>query len=143
MRSTLRVALLFFLCFFLLLPATAPALAQSSAKPAPEASALKRTELYRGPVATADHEAVLLKVELATGGHAARHTHPGDEIVYVSDGEIEITVEGQAPVRLRAGQGFSVPAHKVHEARNVGTVPVQLIAAYVVEKGKPIASPAR
>lgn len=139
MRSVLRAVLL----FFLLLPAAVSALTQSPAKPAPNASALKRTELYRGPVAAADHEAVLLKVELATGGHAARHTHPGDEIVYVSDGEIEITVEGQAPVRLKAGQGFSVPAHKVHEARNVGTVPVQLIAAYVVEKGKPIASPAR
>jgi quercetin dioxygenase-like cupin family protein len=147
MRPELRAALLFSLFFFLMLPAAAPALAQSAARPAAtppaDAAALKRTELYRGPVAAADHEAVLMRVELATGGHAARHTHPGDEIVYVTDGEIEIAVDGQAPVRLKAGQGFSVPALKVHEARNVGTVPVRLIAAYVVEKGKPIASPAR
>jgi quercetin dioxygenase-like cupin family protein len=143
MRPELRAALLFSLFFFLMLPAAAPALAQSPSSPAPDASALRRTEIYRGPVAAADHEAVLMKVELATGGHAARHTHPGDEVVYVTEGEIEITVEGPAPVRLKAGQGFSVPARKVHEARNVGSVPVQLIATYVVEKGKPIASPAR
>lgn len=139
MRSALRAVLL----FFLLLQAAVSALAQPAPKPAPDASALRRTLIYKGPVSAADHEAVLMKVELATGGHAARHTHPGDEIVYVTDGEIEITVEGQAPVRLKPGQGFSVPAYKVHEARNLGKVPVQLIAAYVVEKGKPIASPAR
>jgi quercetin dioxygenase-like cupin family protein len=143
MRPDLRAALLFTLFFFLMLPAAPPALAQPASRAAPDASALKRTEIYKGPVAAADHEAVLMKVELATGGHAARHTHPGDEVIYVREGEIEVTVEGQAPVRLKAGQGFSVPARKVHEARNTGTVPVQLIAAYIVEKGKPIASPAR
>jgi quercetin dioxygenase-like cupin family protein len=144
MRPNLRPALLFCLFFCLLLPAAAPALAQSASRPASssasDAPAIKRTEIYKGPVAAADHEAVLMKVELAVGGHAARHTHPGDEVSYVTDGEIEITVEGQAPVRVKAGQGFSVPAGKVHEGRNVGTVPVQLIGVYVVEKGKPIAT---
>jgi quercetin dioxygenase-like cupin family protein len=84
-----------------------------------------------------------MKVELAPGGHAARHTHPGDEISYVVDGEVELMVEGQAPVRLKAGDGFSVPAGKVHEARNLGKTPVHLIGVYVVEKGKPLASPAK
>jgi quercetin dioxygenase-like cupin family protein len=74
---------------------------------------------------------------------ACGHTHPGDEVSYVVDGEIEIAVEGQAPLRLKAGQGFSVPAGKVHEARNPGNVPVHLIGVYVVEKGKPLATPVK
>jgi mannose-6-phosphate isomerase-like protein (cupin superfamily) len=47
------------------------------------------------------------------------------------------------PVRLKAGDGFSVPAGKVHEARNLGKTAVHLIGVYVVEKGKPLASPAK
>jgi quercetin dioxygenase-like cupin family protein len=141
MRFDVRAAMLSALLCALFLPAAAPAFAQPA--PAPAASAIKRTEVYKGPVAAADHEAVLMKVELAAGGHAPRHTHPGDEVSYVTDGEIEITVEGQAPVRLKAGQGFSVPAGKVHEARNVGKVPVHLIGVYIVEKGKPIATPVK
>ncbi len=56
---------------------------------------------------------------------------------------IELTLEGQAPIRLKAGQGFSVPAGKVHEARNPGKVPVQLIGVYIVEKDKPVATPVK
>jgi quercetin dioxygenase-like cupin family protein len=140
MRVHVRAAML---CA-LMLPTAAPAFAQSpSAAASASASAIKRTEIYKGPVAAADHEAVLMKVELAPGGHAPRHTHPGDEVSYVTDGDIEITLEGQAPVRLKAGQGFSVPAGKIHEARNVGKAPVHLIGVYIVEKGKPLATPVK
>jgi quercetin dioxygenase-like cupin family protein len=124
----------------LLLPA---GLACAQPAPPAAASAIKRTQVYRGPVAAADHEAVVVKAELAAGGHAGRHTHPGDEISYMVDGEAEILVEGQPPVRLKAGQGFSVPAGKVHDLRNDGSAPVHLIGVYVVEKGKPLATPVK
>jgi quercetin dioxygenase-like cupin family protein len=123
-----------------LLPAGA---SHAQTKAAQTPSAIKRTQVYKGPVAAADHEAVLMKVELAAGGQSGRHTHPGDEISYVVDGEVEIIVDGQAPLRLKAGQGFSIPAGKVHDAHNVGTAPVHLIGVYVVEKGKPLATPAK
>jgi quercetin dioxygenase-like cupin family protein len=110
--------------------------------PAP-AAGIKRTQVYKGPVAASDHEAVLVKAELAVGAHAGRHTHPGDEISYVAEGETELLIDGQPPLRLKAGQGFSVPAGTVHDARNVGDVPVRLIGVYVVEKGKPLATPAK
>lgn len=111
--------------------------------PAPPASGIKRTAVYKGPVAAADHEAVVAKVELPAGAHAGRHTHPGDEISYVVEGETELLIDGQPPLRLQAGQAFSVPAGKVHNARNVGTGPVHLIGVYVVEKGKPLATPVK
>ena len=124
----------------LLLPA---GLACAQAASPPTAVGIKRTQVYKDPVAAADHEAVLVKVEVAPGGHIGRHTHPGDEVSYVVDGEGELMVEGQPPLKLKAGDGFSVPAGKVHQFRNNGKAPVHLIGVYVVEKGKPLASAAK
>jgi quercetin dioxygenase-like cupin family protein len=124
----------------LLLPAL-PVHAQDA--PAAPASGIKRTPVYKGPVAAADHEAVIVKAELPAGAHAGRHTHPGDEISYVVEGDTELLIDGRPPLRLTSGQGFSVPAGTVHDARNVGSGPVRLIGVYVVEKGKPLATPVK
>ena len=51
-------------------------------------------------------------------------------------------VAGQAPRKVAAGEGFVIPAGVVHNARNEGAAPVKLVGVYVVEKGKPLASPA-
>jgi quercetin dioxygenase-like cupin family protein len=117
-----------------------PALAQT---PAASAPALKRTEVFRDDVAAPGHEAVVMKVELAAGGHSGRHTHPGDEISYISDGEGSLLVDGEPPRKLRPGEAFVVKAGKVHDARNDGATPMHLIGVYVVEKGKPLATPAK
>jgi quercetin dioxygenase-like cupin family protein len=143
MRFDIRNAMVLILLSSLGGAAAAQSGAASAGAAASAASPLKRTQVYKGPVAAADHEAVLVKAELAPGGHAGRHTHPGDEISYVVDGDAEIVVDGQPPLKLKAGQGFSVPAGKVHDLRNDGKEPVHLIGVYVVEKGKPLATPAK
>jgi quercetin dioxygenase-like cupin family protein len=84
-----------------------------------------------------------MKVELAPGGHAGRHTHPGDEISYVVDGVGVLLVDGQPPRKLKAGDAFVVKAGQVHDARNDGSAPLHLIGVYVVEKGKPLGTPAK
>jgi quercetin dioxygenase-like cupin family protein len=124
-------------------PALMLGLLMASAAVAQPATGVKRTPVYKGAVAAPDHEAVVVKAELPAGAHAGRHTHPGDEISYVVDGAGELLVDGEAPVKLKAGQGFSVPAGKIHDLRNRSEAPVHLIGVYVVEKGKPIASPAK
>jgi mannose-6-phosphate isomerase-like protein (cupin superfamily) len=43
---------------------------------------------------------------------------------------------------IEAGGGFVVPAGLVHSAKNEGTSPVLLITVHVVDKGKPLATPA-
>ena len=48
-------------------------------------------------------EAVGAKVELAPNSFAGRHTHPGEEITYVIDGEAEILVEGKPPLKVKGG----------------------------------------
>jgi quercetin dioxygenase-like cupin family protein len=93
-------------------------------------------------VSVPNREAVIARVEVAPGGVAGWHTHPGDEISYVTDGEATLLVAGQPPRKVSAGQGFVIPAGVVHNAQNDGAVATKLVGVYVVEKGKPLASPA-
>src|ERR1700693_5870438 len=105
-------------------------------------SAIKRTVVKSGDVSVPGREAVIANVEIAPGGSAGRHTHPGDEISYVVAGGGEILVEGTPPLKIKPGDGFVVPGGTKHDAHNTGTQPLKLIAVYVVEKGKPLATPA-
>jgi quercetin dioxygenase-like cupin family protein len=68
-----------------------------------QAPALTRTLVTRADVSVPGREAVIAKVEVAPGGVAGWHTHPGDEISYVSEGEATLLVAGQPPRKVSAG----------------------------------------
>ncbi len=89
------------------------------------------------------HEAVIASVTIAPGTFVGRHTHPGEEISYVIEGEGEVLIEGQRPLPIKAGDGFVIPAGAIHDAHNTGSVPIKLAAVYYIEKGKPLATPAK
>jgi quercetin dioxygenase-like cupin family protein len=114
---------------------TLPALAQQSG--------LKRTLVTRGDISVPNREAVVAQVELAPGATAGRHTHPGDEISYFLEGEGELLIDGAPPRKVKAGEAVIIPAGKVHDARNTGSGTTKLIGVYVVEKGQPLATPAK
>jgi quercetin dioxygenase-like cupin family protein len=94
-------------------------------------------------LSVADRHAVQALAEFVPGGAAGRHTHPGEELGYILEGTLELTIEGQPPRVLKAGDAFFVPAGVVHDGKNVGSGPAKVFATYVVEKGKPVASPAK
>ena len=48
----------------------------------------------------------------------------------------------RAADRDEGGDSYLIPAGKIHDARNTGDAPVKVLATYVVEKGKPLATPA-
>ena len=104
--------------------------------------AIKRTVVKSGDVSVPGREAVIANVEIAPGGSAGRHTHPGDEISSVLAGEGEILMDGNPPLKVKPGDGFIIPGGTKHDAHNTGTQPLRLVGVYVVEKGKPIATPA-
>ncbi len=105
-------------------------------------SALTRTLVTKADVSLPGLEAVIARVEVAPGGVAGWHTHPGEEISYILEGEATLQVAGQPPRKVAAGEGFVIPAGVVHSAKNDGATAVKLVGVYVVEKGKPLASPA-
>jgi quercetin dioxygenase-like cupin family protein len=107
-----------------------------------QVAGVRRTSLEKVDVSVPNREAVVMRVEIDPGSGVARHTHPGDEISYVLEGEGELLIDGEAPRKLKAGDAFVVPMGKVHAARSTGTVPMKIVVNYVVEKGKPLATPA-
>ena len=109
---------------------------------AAQQAGITRVIVHKADVAAPGHEAVVVRAELAPGAMAGRHSHPGDEISYVLEGEAELLIDGAAPRRVRAGEALVVPAGVIHDARNSGTTPLRLIGVYVLEKGKPLASAA-
>ncbi|WP_238541100.1 cupin domain-containing protein [Polaromonas sp. CF318] len=107
-----------------------------------QASGLTRTLVGKADVSVPGREAVVARVDVAPGAKAGRHTHPGDEISYVLEGEATLLIDGQPPRQVKAGESFVIPAGVVHDAHNTTNAPIKLVGVYVVEKGKPLASPA-
>jgi quercetin dioxygenase-like cupin family protein len=105
-------------------------------------SGVTRTVITKADVSVPNREAVEARVEIAPGGVVGWHTHPGDEVSYVTDGELTLVVAGQPTRKVVAGEGFVVPAGIVHSAKNEGNSATKLVVVYIVEKGKPLASPA-
>jgi len=98
----------------------------------------RRTDLQRHDLSVPGREAVQVIVEIAPGTTSPRHTHPGEEVIYVLEGSLEYQVEGKPPVTLKAGDVFFIPAGTIHAAKNVGTGRGAELATYIVEKGKPL-----
>ncbi len=103
---------------------------------------LMRTELQRHDLSAAGWESVQARIDFAPGAVAGRHTHPGEEIIYVLQGTLEYEVQGKPPMTLKAGEVLFIPAGTIHAARNVGSGIASELATYVVEKGKPLVTPA-
>ena len=80
--------------------------------------------------------------EIPAGGSAGRHTHPGVETGYLLEGEADLLVDGKPDQHLKAGDSYSIPAGVVHDAKVHGDKAVKVLAVYVVDKTKPLASPA-
>ena len=103
---------------------------------------IKRTDLQRNDLSAPGREVVQVRVDIPAGVLATRHSHPGEEIVYVIEGSIEYALDGKPPVTLKAGDVLFIPNGAIHAARNVGTDNAAELATYIVEKGKPLVVPA-
>lgn len=111
--------------------------------PTQQQAGIKRTDLQRHDLSVRGREIVQVRVDFAPGAVAARHSHPGEEIVYIIEGRLEYQLEGKPPVTLEAGGVLFIPAGTIHAARSVGSGTGAELATYVVEKGKPLVVPAR
>jgi quercetin dioxygenase-like cupin family protein len=67
-----------------------------------------------------------------------KHTHPGEEIIYILEGSLEYQIEGQPTMTFNAGDALTVAAGVIHAVRNVGSGNAAELATYVAEKGKPL-----
>ena len=118
------------------------AVAQQQAAPVAP-SPVKRTVVGKVEVPGSNYEAVTATVEIAPGFKAGRHLHPGVVFALVTEGEFWLALDGQPEKTYKAGEQLTLPLKGVHNEGAVGSVPVKLIATYVIEKGQPLAIPVK
>ncbi len=99
---------------------------------------LQRVELSDVPGKTA----VMGIAEIQPGTAAGRHSHPGYEMGYMLEGTSIMQFDGEPPKEIKAGESYVIPAGTIHDARAVGDKPVRVIAIYIVDTDKPLATPA-
>jgi quercetin dioxygenase-like cupin family protein len=105
--------------------------------------AFKRTVLQQADLSMPGREVVQAVADFDPMATPGRHTHPGEEIGYVLEGTFLVEQDGKAPVTLKAGGTFLIPAGTIHNATNTGAGAGKILATYIVEKGKPLATPAQ
>jgi quercetin dioxygenase-like cupin family protein len=97
----------------------------------------KRTDLQRHDLSAPGREVIQVRVDFDPGYVAPRHTHPGEEIIYIIEGTLEYRLDDK-PSTVKAGDVLFVPAGTVHSVKNIGSGNGAELATYVVEKGKPL-----
>jgi quercetin dioxygenase-like cupin family protein len=80
--------------------------------------------------------------EVPAGGAAGRHSHPGIELGYIVEGEADLILDGQPAQHLKAGDSYQIPVGAIHDAKTSGDKPLKVLTVYIVDKTKPLATPA-
>jgi quercetin dioxygenase-like cupin family protein len=105
------------------------------------AQGIKRTPLQKIDFPEG-YSTVTAIAEIPPGGASGRHSHPGIETGYVLDGELELAFDGKPSLKVKAGESYQIPAGEIHDAKAAGDKPLKVLAIYIVDKTKPLASPA-
>ena len=98
----------------------------------------KRTDLQRHDLSAPGREVVQVRIDFDAGFVSPKHTHPGEEIIYVLEGTLEYQIEGKPPATYKAGDVLLIPAGAIHWVKNAGNGNGAELATYIVEKGKPL-----
>jgi quercetin dioxygenase-like cupin family protein len=85
---------------------------------------------------------LLVEATIEAGVPVGRHTHPGIESAYVLEGGFELPIQGQPTRIIKSGDAFQIPPVTPHAGGTPSDTKSRLLITYVVEKGKPLASPA-
>jgi len=116
--------------------------AAEGAPPAAPAGGVTRKLLSKTDGPMPGYETLLMEAEIEAGVTVGRHTHPGVESAYVLEGGFELPIQGQETRMIKAGDGFQIPPNTPHAGGKPGSAKSRILITYVVEKGKPLASPA-
>jgi quercetin dioxygenase-like cupin family protein len=69
------------------------------------------------------------------------HRHPGDQWSAVQEGEVTLTVRGQAPRTLKVGDSAYIPRGTIHRNQNLTDKPARTIELNILDKDKPALEP--
>jgi len=115
---------------------TAPVIAASAVA---QQTAIKRNVIHTIDF-PAGYSTVAAIVELAPGSCSGRHTHPGIDTGYLMQGDLVLKMDGKPEQTLKAGDSFETLPLTPHDACSISGA--KLVDTWVIERGKPLASPA-
>jgi len=124
-------------CFSVAALALSVVAVADDAKPQPERKILERHDQSSVP----GKEVVIGTATLPAGTSIGFHDHPGDEIGYIIKGSVIWKVRGQPDKRLKAGDSFFNPSGSVHSVVAADSGDSVVISTWIVDKGKPMATP--
>src|SRR6478672_12435237 len=104
------------------------------------AAKLKRTELQHKPSSIPGREIVQVLTEIPAGVESGWHQHPGEEVGYILAGTVEMMIEGQPTLTLRAGDPFLMPPGQPHNALDLGPETGRMLSTYLVDPDQPLAT---
>jgi quercetin dioxygenase-like cupin family protein len=102
---------------------------------------ITRTELLRSDLRGIEgKQTVIYIADVKPGGVGGKHTHYGDEFVYILEGQLIVELVGKEPITLKVGDVGHLTSDVVHTARNgSGSESAKVLVILVVDKGKPLA----
>ena len=115
--------------------------AQAQGAP-PAAGGVTRKILSQMDGPAPGYATLLVEATIEAKVAVGRHTHPGIESAYVLEGGFELPIQGQPTRTIKAGDAFQIPPETPHAGGKPGDAKSRILITYVVEKGKPLASPA-
>ena len=125
-------------CYLMAAMALSLSAAADDSKPQPQRAILERHEQAGVP----DNEIVIGKATLPAGTAIGFHVHPGDEAGYVLKGTVIWKTKGQPDKTLKAGDSFFNPRGAAHSIAATEASDVMVVSTWIVDKGKPLATPA-
>ncbi|WP_175616300.1 cupin domain-containing protein [Mycobacterium sp. GA-1841] len=99
---------------------------------------VSRTELQRSPSPTPGFEIIQTRFEIPVGKESGRHSHPGPEVGYIVQGDVDMVFDDRPVQHLHSGDPFLIPPGVIHNARNVGTIRTLMLSTYVVPVDQPL-----
>ena len=104
------------------------------------AGKLARREVQRAPLSIPGRQMVQVETLIPAGVESGWHIHPGEEVGYIVEGQVEMRVQGRPTVVLKPGEGFLIPPRTPHNAKDLGPETGRMLSTYIVETGQPIAT---
>ena len=113
----------------------------SAQTPPAATSGVKRKVLSEIEGPAPGYVTLSVEAEIEAGATVGRHTHPGIESGYILEGSFELPIDGKETRVYKVGESFQVPSSTPHAGGKPSDQKVRIAITYILEKGKPLASP--
>jgi quercetin dioxygenase-like cupin family protein len=104
------------------------------------AGTLHRTEVQRLAFSVPGRLIVQVRTEIPACVSSGWHTHPGEEVGYIVQGNVQMEIRDSPTLQLHAGDGFTIPPAIPHNATDLGPDTGVMLSTYLVDEGQPLSS---